>query len=248
MDEGRVLRELRALKAYAVVTTLLFGGLAVSAFRQAEQNQRFGEIDVERINIIEPDGKLRMVISNRPRSIGPIYKGEPFGYPGGSRPGIIFFNDEGTENGGLVFTGQQRPDGTYSSNVGMSFDQFNQDQVVVLNYADDNGTRRLGLTINDRANVDILQLIQQRDSIMRMPEGAERDAALRQWAAPRDGVPLAAQRVYVGRDPSRAAVVNLSDPMGRTRIRMRVDSTGTPSLEFLDENGQVTARLPEAGR
>ena len=151
MDEGRVLRELRALKAYAVVTTLLFGGLTVSAFRQAEQNQRFGEIDVERINIIEPDGKLRMVISNRPRSIGPIYKGEPFGYPGGSRPGIIFFNDEGTENGGLVFTGRQQPDGTYTSNVGMSFDQFNQDQVVVLNYADDNGTRRLGLTINDRA-------------------------------------------------------------------------------------------------
>ena len=248
MDEGRVLRELRALKAYAVVMTLLFGGLTVTAFRQAEQNQRFVEIDVERINVIEPDGKLRMVISNRPRSIGPIYKGQPFGYPGGSRPGIIFFNDEGTENGGLVFTGRQRPDGTYESNVGMSFDQFNQDQVVVLNYADDNGTRRMGLTINDRANVDILELIQQRDSIMRMPEGAERDAALRRWAAPRDGVPLAAQRVYVGRDPSRAAVVNLADPMGRTRLRMRVDSTGTPSLEFLDENGQVTARLPEGGR
>jgi hypothetical protein len=46
-----------------------------------------------------------MVIANRPRSIGPIYKGEPFGYRGGTRPGIIFFNDEGTENGGLTFTG-----------------------------------------------------------------------------------------------------------------------------------------------
>jgi hypothetical protein len=248
MDDNRILRELRMLKAYAVVMTLLFGGLTLSAFRQPEQNQRFGEIDVERINVIEPDGKLRMVISNRQRSIGPIYKGQPFGYAGGTRPGIIFFNDEGTENGGLTFTGQQRPDGSYSSNVGMSFDQFNQDQVVVLSYADDSGRRRLGLTINDRANVDIFDMVQERDSIMRMPEGPDRDAALRRWAAPRDGVPLAAQRVYVGRDPSRAAVVDLSDPMGRPRIRMRVDSLGTPSLEFLDENGQVTARLPETGR
>lgn len=248
MDDNRILRELRMLKAYAVVMTLLFGGLTLSAFRQPEQNQRFGEIDVERINVIEPDGKLRMVISNRQRSIGPIYKGQPFGYPGGTRPGIIFFNDEGTENGGLTFTGQQQPDGSYSSNVSMSFDQFNQDQVVVLSYADDSARRRLGLTINDRANVDIFDMVQERDSIMRMPEGPDRDAALRRWAAPRDGVPLAAQRVYVGRDPSRAAVVDLSDPMGRPRIRMRVDSLGTPSLEFLDENGQVTARLPEAGR
>src|SRR5690606_38819190 len=113
MDEKRVLRELRVLKAYAVVMTLLFGGLTVSAFRQAEQNQKFTEIDVERINVVEPDGNLRLVISNRARSIGPIYKGQPFGYPGGNRPGLIFFNDEGTENGGLVFTGREQPDGTY---------------------------------------------------------------------------------------------------------------------------------------
>jgi len=248
MDEKRVLRELRVLKVYAVVMTLLFGALTVSAFRQAGQNQKFDEIDVERINVVEPDGKLRLVISNRARSIGPIYKGQPFGYPGGTRPGLIFFNDEGTENGGLTFTGREQPDGTFSSSVGMSFDQFNQDQVVVLNYTDDNGRRRMGLTINDRADVDIFDMVQARDSIMRMPEGPEREAALREWAAPRDGVPLAAQRVYVGRDPSRAAVVNLSDPQGRPRIRMRVDSTGTPSLEFLDENGQVTARFPETQR
>jgi hypothetical protein len=54
-----------------------------------------------------------------------------------------------------------------------------------------------------------------------------------------------AQRVYVGRTPERAAVVNLSDPQGRTRIRMMVDSVGTASLEFLDEEGEVVARLPD---
>lgn len=247
MDD-RIRRELRALKAYAVIMTLLFATLTVAAFRQAGQNQRFGEIDVERINVVEPDGKLRLVISNRARSIGPIYKGQPFGYPGGTRPGMIFFNDEGTENGGLTFTGSRRPDGTYQASTGMSFDQFDQDQIVVLNYSDNNGRRRMGLTIGDRADVNIFDLVQERDSIMRLPEGPAREEALRRWAEPRDGVPLYAPRVYVGRDVAKAAVVDLSDPQGRPRVRLRVDSLGSPSLEFLDESGRVTTRLPEAGR
>src|ERR1044072_3523894 len=128
-------RDIRLLKAYAVVVTLLLGTLSVAAFRQATQKTRFTEIDVERINIVEPDGRLRLVISNRPRSIGPIYKGKPFGYAGGTRPGIIFFNDEGTENGGLTFTGMRRPDGTYVSSTGMSFDQFNQDEGVTVRHS-----------------------------------------------------------------------------------------------------------------
>jgi hypothetical protein len=244
MDE-RIRRDVRVLKIYAFVMTLLVGTLTVAAFRPAQERQQFGEIDVERINVVEPDGHYRMVISNRERSIGPIYKGEPFGYEGGTRPGIIFFNDEGTENGGLTFGGQEEPDGRYQAGAHLSFDQFNQDQVVVLNYADDSGNRRMGLTIGDRADVDIYDLVQERDSLMTLPEGPEREEALRGWAGPRDGVPLYAQRVYVGRDRSRAAVVDLSDPEGRPRIRLQVDSLGTPSLVFLDEAGEVLARLPE---
>jgi hypothetical protein len=97
--------DVRFLKRYAVVTTTLLAMLSVAAFTRAPQHAKFDEIDVERINIVEPNGRYRMVLSNRPRSIGPIYKGKPFGYEGGGRPGIIFFNDEGTENGGLTFTG-----------------------------------------------------------------------------------------------------------------------------------------------
>lgn len=242
----RIRRDLRFLKAYAFISTLAFGTVLVTAFRQQEQKQRFTEIDVERINIVEPDGKLRMVISNRPRSIGPIYKGKPFGYPGGGRPGVIFFNDEGTENGGLTFNGARQPDGTFRSSLGMSFDQFNQDQIVVLNYTDNNGTRRMGLTVGERADVDIYDLIQERDSINRVHSpGLARDAALLKWAAPRNGVPLNAERVYVGRNTSKAAIINLSDRNGRPRIRMMVDSLGVPSLEFMDEQGRVTSRLPE---
>src|SRR5688500_25670 len=139
-------RELRMLKGYAVVVTLLLGTLSIAAFRQSSQKVRFTEIDVERINIVEPDGKLRMVISNRPRSIGPIYKGKPFGYRGGTRPGMIFSSDEETQNGGLTSTGRTREDGTYSSTVGMSFDQFNQDETLTLRYTDANGRKASAIT------------------------------------------------------------------------------------------------------
>ena len=232
------------LKSYSIVMTLLAGTLALAAFRQAAQKTRFTEIDVERINVVEPDGKLRMVISNRPRSIGPIYKGKPFGYPGGTRPGIIFFNDEGTENGGLTFTGRRRDDGTYSSSVGMSFDQFNQDETLTLRYTDENGRKATATTIAERDQRDIYDLIMQRDSINKIADSVTRNTALQQLFGPRNGVPLYASRVYLGRDRARSAVLNLSDPNGKPRLRLRVDSLGKASVEFLDENGNVTSRVP----
>jgi len=246
--DATIRRELRLLKLYAALMTLLFGALTIAAFQQDSERQRFAEIDVERINVVEPDGNLRMVISNRARSIGPIYKGQPFGYPGGTRPGIIFFNDEGTENGGLTFQGRRRADGTFTASSHFAFDQFEQDQVLVLNYTDNNGTKRMGLMVGERANVHIFDFVQARDSIMRMPAGAARDEALRALTAPRDGVPLYAPRVYVGRDTDRTALVTLSDPTGRPRLRIQVDSAGDPVIEFLDADGRVTTRLPDGSR
>ena len=239
-------REIRRLRGYCLVLTAALGVMALSAFQQASQKTKFTEIDVERINVVEPDGKLRMVISNRPRSVGPIYKGKPFGYPGGGRPGMIFFNDEGTENGGLTFTGSRGADGKYSASSGFSFDRFDQDQILYFQYSDNNGQLRTGMTIADRADVNIFDLVQQRDSIMKMPESPARAAAIAKLMAPRDGVPLFAQRIYVGRDPSSNAMVNLSDKNGKLRIRMMVDSLNRPSLDFLDENGKVTHSFPEA--
>ena len=166
--------ELKILRLYGLVTTLLLTVFAVSAFKQT-RNTKFTEIDVERINIVEPNGHYRMVLSNRPRSIGPIAYGKPFGYPGGGRPGIIFFNDEGTENG------------KFSSGVHMSFDQYNQDQVVVRQYNDENGTRRTGLTFADRADVPIMEVVAQMDSINQLPDGPAKVEARAKLLGPRNG-------------------------------------------------------------
>jgi hypothetical protein len=238
-------RDIRFLKRYAVVSTLAFAALALSAFRQ-EKNAKFDVIDVQRINVVEPNGHYRMVLSNRPRSIGPIYKGKPFGYAGGGRPGIIFFNDEGTENGGFTFTGRVDSTGRYRAQTHLSFDQFNQDQVVNLDYADDNGRKLMGLSILDRAHVDIYDWVMRRDSIGRIADTARRAAAMRELRAPVNGVPLSAPRLFVGRDRTGSAILNLHDPQGRIRLRMLVDSLGAARIEFLDSDGRVTSRMPAA--
>lgn len=240
-------RDIRLLKLYAALTTLVLAIAVLGGFRQG-QKTRFDEIDVERINIVEPNGQYRMVLSNRPRSIGPIYQGKPFGYPGGGRPGIIFFNDEGTENGGLTFTGSRGSDGRYTASTHMSFDQFDQDQVLNLDYADRNGQRRVGFSIDDRLDLNIFDLVQARDSINRMTDTVARNAALARLMGPRDGVPLRAQRLFVGRDPAKSAVVNLADRDGRVRLRMLVDSLGRGRIEFLDPSGRVTYAVSGTGR
>jgi hypothetical protein len=242
-------RDVRFLKRYAIVSTLLFVSATVLAFRRPmPAREKFTEIDVERINVMEPDGKYRMVISNRPRSIGPIYKGKPFGYAGGTRPGIIFFNDEGTENGGLTFAGTQSADGSVEASTHMSFDQFNQDQVLNLDYGESGGQRQVAITMLDRVPTDIYDFVQRRDSIRKIADTVARMTALRALAAPRNGVPLQAQRVFLGRNHQKAAALVLSDPNGRPRLRIAVDSTGTPSLEFLDEGGRVVSKLPSGAR
>jgi hypothetical protein len=243
MDD-RIRREIRLLKLYAAVVTLVLGALSLSAFRRAAPPTKFTEIDVERINVREPDGMLRMVISNRARSIGPVYKGKPFGYAGGTRPGIIFFNDEETENGGLTFGGKTE-NGKVSAVGHLSFDQYGQDQVATLQYAEENGQRRMALVFEDRADADIYDWVVRRDSIRKMPDGPAKTEALRQLTQPVNGVPLSAPRVFIGRDVTKGAALILSDRLGKPRMRLRVDSLGAASLEFVDENGRVTSRLPQ---
>jgi hypothetical protein len=252
-------RDVRFLKRYAVAMTAFAVVATTGAFTRGG-HEKFTEIDVERINVVEPNGTYRMVISNRPRSIGPIYKGKPFAYAGGGRPGIIFFNDEGTENGGFTFNGSTCTDsisvttgrrctrGTYQASTHLSFDQFNSDQVLNLDYREDNGGRLVGISMADRANADIHDLVMERDSIMKMADTIARKAALAKWQEPRNGVPLLAERLFIGRNPDKSAIVNLRDPNGRPRLRLLVDSLGVPRIEFLNEAGRVTNSIGDTSR
>lgn len=263
MNSTRIERDLRFLKAYAMGMTVVVGVMAFGACSTARAGQapgpvtgthaKFDVIDVERLNVVEPDGKYRLVLSNRPRSIGPIYMGKPFGYEGGGRPGMIWFNDEGTENGGFTFTGTKcetgtskingRPCriGTYSASSHFTFDQFDQDQIFVMNYNDNNGSKRVGITISDRKQENIYDLVMRRDSIMKnTADSAAALAAVRRALGGTPEDPSAAERLYIGRDVAKNAILNMCDKLGKTRLRMLVDSLGSARIEFLDADGKVT--------
>jgi hypothetical protein len=244
---ANVERDLKLLKGYALLSSLLIAGLALSAFTRAPQKARFEEIDVGRINVVEKDGTLRLVISNREQSPGPMYKGKPFGYPGGGRPGLIFFNEEGTEDGGLTWEGKTE-NGKYQAGALLAFDQYDTDQIVVLQYQDNNGQRYQGLTFGDRAEYPITRWVQERDSVERLPDGPEKEAARKWLRGPRNGQPLFASRAYIGRSRNKDAKVELSDAQGRPRLRLVVDSLGAARMEFLDEAGRVSYQVPDRRR
>ena len=60
---------------------------------------------MERINVVEPNGQVKLVLSNKERLPGPgnIVSGKYGKRAGMKSPGIIFYNDKGDECGGLSF-------------------------------------------------------------------------------------------------------------------------------------------------
>jgi len=239
--ETRLEREVRFLKIYSIVATLACAVFLLTAFTLQRAKQKFDEIDVERINVVEKDGSTRLVISNNERSPGPIERGKPFGYPGGGRGGgMIFYNEEGTEDGGLVFSGK-KVNGKVSAYGSLTFDQYDQDQTLALQYVDDDGQRRAGLAINDYpTNISSLQWDQQWKAMLKMPDGPaknEERQRLRQHSAK--------LRLYAGRWRNGASMVQLGDGEGRIRLQFVVESAGNARIEFLDEKGKVTQRFPE---
>ena len=115
---------------YASAVTALF--IFVEATHARQKTDTFDEITVHRINVTEPDGKVRLVISNRARLPGVMVKGKE-GKPNRPYAGMIFYNDEETENGGLIFAGHQNANGEVeSSGVSLSFDKYGDGQFVQL--------------------------------------------------------------------------------------------------------------------
>jgi hypothetical protein len=224
-----------SLKTYTILSTTITGVLAIAAFTRTTAKPHFAEIDVERINIVESDGRVRLTISNAERSPGWVFSGKPVpGRP--KQAGMIFYNDEGEENGGLIFGGK-KVDGKVESFGHLSFDQYDEDQDMALEYSERNGKRATGLQFNDRPDTPIRALYDRQQAIAKLPDGPAKDSAVR---ALRAGF---ANRLFVGRSDQKTSIVQLSDAANRPRLRLTVDSAGTAMIEFLDETGKVTKRV-----
>lgn len=244
--DNKLQKDVRFLKLYCILITCLFVGFVVffvmsSSSEATQQKTKFQEIDVERINIVEKDGKLKMVISNSERQHPGVIDGRMLDRKRSA--GLLFFNDKGDENGGLSFSGSQGTDGKGNASGLLAFDRFNQDQTVGLQYGESGGRYYSGLRVWDRPDQSLGLVVDELKKIEKMKDGPEKTAAqtaLREMPAAKS-----AERAFVGRDRENASVVRLNDASGKMRVKLSVDASGAPKLEFLDENGKVTYSLPQ---
>jgi hypothetical protein len=230
----------RRLKQILFIGSLAGASLVTLAAKSVIQTQKFTEIDVERINIVMPDGKREMVLSNHLRAPAPMHDGKEIVRSGPARPGIFFYDSLGNENGGLIFDGKLDEKGKPSAGMHFSMDRFGGDQQLALFKYEEQGTMEAGLKVFDRGAKNDYQPIQ--DKMEKLPEGPEKDELRKQWIAA--GGPQTT-RTFVGKTRGRSAAVILADTKGKARIMMLVSPEGEPSLEFMDEQGKVIQRLPD---
>lgn len=228
------------LGIYAAILTAAFATLLLSGAKTVPGDAEFDTLTVRRINVVEPDGTLRLVISDHANFPGLILRGKEYPHP---RPeaGLIFYNDEGSEQGGLVYSGSKSETG-YSSALSLSFDRYEQDQQLQLIGVDENDKTFAGLQINDRPQRPILQDIAERARLEAMPEAQRKELMEKRLKENYYG----ASRLYAGKTESGSSVVTLRDANGKPRLSMQVTADGKASIEFLDADGKVQRSLSAA--
>ncbi|MDN5924431.1 MAG: hypothetical protein L0H70_05470 [Xanthomonadales bacterium] len=224
------------LGVYSLVLTAAFAGLVLMGAK-ANHDASFDTINVHRINVREPDGTLRMVISNRTDFPGQILHGKEYPHER-PRAGMIFYNDEGTEQGGLIFSGHKTADG-YSSGLSLTFDRYDQDQQLQLIGLDKNGHYFAGMQVNDVPHRPILNDIQEAAKLKAMPKDKRMALMQKRQQENYYGAP----RYFAGKSMSGNSVVMLKDANGKPRLALMVTPEGKASIEFLDANGKVQRTL-----
>jgi len=136
------------LFAYSLAVTTALAGMLVGR-TTSPNSSAFDQITVHRINVVEPNGTVRMIISDGAEFPGLIVHNKEKTYP---RPyaGMLFYNNEGTENGGLVFAGHKDSKGEVVDSGGsLSFDKYGAPgQIVQVAGVDDIHDRFAGLLVN----------------------------------------------------------------------------------------------------
>lgn len=236
----RVVQQLR--NAYTTLAAIVLPAVVLLGWAptRGSVTEEFEEITVQRINVVEPDGSLKLVISNSALQHPGVIAGDTI-MPDRVRPaGVTFFDDRGDEAGGFGITG----DGTQRWG-GLMFDQINADEA--LRFSTQQGIRNgqfvhmAGMSIRDHnPDVTLPDLLEYMTEL----EAMEDDEARRERAMElqEQGI-FPSDRMFVGRLGSGDVAVDLNDGKGRPRLRIVVGETGAARIEFLDEAGTITRTI-----
>ncbi len=85
-------KQLRVLQYYTVASTVLLGVVSLAAFRRPGDNLRLDELTVQRINVVDSTGRVRVTLAGS----YPPRRAEV--------AGLLFVNNDGGEAGGIPRT------------------------------------------------------------------------------------------------------------------------------------------------
>lgn len=185
-----------------------------------------------------------MVISNKQRIANPIIGGKkyPISASAGREymAGMIFFNEAGDEMGGLVLNSFKLPNGKIAGIGHLSFDRYNDNQVMAFQYNENKNGVRSGLSIFDRPGdgsfKKYMDLMEESNQITTSPEGLkEINTSLKEIS---DKNQPGVQRLFIG-SRNETAQIELKDKKGIVKAGFYVDANDEAKLEFLNEKAGV---------
>jgi len=243
-------RELVFLRAFAGITAIGMILITTTAFKKSE-NQKFGVIDVERINIVEKDGTVKMLITNTanfPNGNDRI-NNRPTNEGREKRTGILFFNEDGIECGGFIYDGKKTENG-HASALSLTYDQYDGDQVMQLLTQDEGqGDKRVvssTLAFIDQASkesqIKMFEIAKELDKL-REKDPKAMEEKYKQYE--KQGLIGGAPRVLLGKLKNQKNGLFLFDDKGMTRAMFYVDKENNAKLDFFDEKGNTIASFPE---
>lgn len=223
--------QMRTLRIIVAVSLALSAVLGLSAFTAQTTDRTFDEITVRQITLVDSAGHSRVLLAG--------------GFPPrrADLAGILFFNQDGGEAGGLVYTGTKQDDGTIKAGGILTFDQYGNDQIIAIEYAHQGAQKRNGITIQDRPDSLSPLVLDMYGAVERAKTSEERDSLIAYYLSVIPRRDLSSRRLFAGRDPNGASVVTLSDADGKRRLELKVEQNGEAKIVFLDENGNVTREI-----
>lgn len=240
-------KELIFLRMFAAIVAVGFVAFASISFKQ-NGNQKFGSIDVERINIVEKDGTVKMVITNADHfpSEGDRINDRVY-HKRKKRAGMLFFNEDGMECGGFIYDGSKTKDG-HSAGLSLTYDQFDGDQVMQLITTDDKvGDKRYKagrLVFNDRADKETKESMMKIDEELKtITDPTERRKKYKEYRE--QGLIGSVPRVALGQTAGKQNGLFLFDDKGGIKAKFFVDKDNNAKLQFYNEKGEVISSWPK---
>lgn len=230
-----------------IVASLAMAGTALYN-TTVEQPNHFETLNVERINIVEADGTVKLLITNTERfPTTEEVNGRVLNETRKKRSGMLFFNEEGMEAGGLIFDGSKNEQG-HSSGLSLTFDQYNGDQVMQLLTTDQQrgDQRRVSsaLVFNDRPEHETQDKVREvMREIEQIEDPAVRRAKIQEYQE--QGIIGGSTRLLLGKTGSQNNGLFLFAKDGSPRAMFYVDANDQVQLQFMNDKGEVTHSWPE---